>query len=612
MSTQQVKVHFTPGDEVITVISGELLLNAAIAAKVRVNAPCGGKGTCLKCRVMVISGECSSPSDVEQRTLLPQELASGVRLACQARVMSDAVVHVPPTSRVIGKKPLEEDLVADVDVNPAVVSCEVNLPKPDLDDQRSDFVRLSEQMGAKASHEASLTALRALPRVLRENDYHVNAITAEKRLLDCRPASDVTPPLGVAVDIGTTTVVAYLVDLQSGKPLGTGAAHNPQGVHGADVIARTEYASSHAGGLLRLQQAAADVVNEVIGQALSQCGGDTDHIYEMTVVGNTCMHHLFAGLDPQYIAQAPYIPVNSRPMCFSPGELGVKIHPEGRIVLLPIVAGYVGADTVGVIAATRMTDRPDPVLAIDIGTNGEVALWTGERLLCASCAAGPAFEGAQIQHGMRAAPGAIEQVDLFDDDLKLQTIDGLPPVGICGSGLFDAMAVLLDASLVDMMGRMAEAKEGFSAALQSRLQGTDGERCVVLARGEDSVGGQDICLSQKDVRELQLAKGAVRAAVEILLKQAGLAVDDLSEVLLAGAFGNYIRPASALRMGLLPPMPTERIRGVGNAAGAGAMLALISTKERERFFEIARVAEHVELARNTAFQSLFMETMLFM
>lgn len=614
MSPSEFAVTFTPGGETVTVPAGELLLNAAVAAGVPITAPCGGHGRCGKCLVRIERGKADAPDDHEREHLTDDQLSVGWRLACRARVLGDLEVYVAPESEVVCAKPLENDLIEDVAVEAAVRQIVVELPEPSLEDQRSDFIRLRDALaGQFPLRDARLHALWRLPQVLRDNGFRLAATVRDDLLVEVGPVNG-HHPLGVAVDIGTTTVVAYLVDLVTGQHLGSGTAHNPQAQHGADVISRTEYSKTTPDGLARLQREAIGVVNQVVAQALECIDAGPECIHEMTVVGNTCMHHLFLGLDPRYIAEAPYIPVNAAPISVAPRDLGVRMNSEGRVFCLPVVAGYVGADTIGVIAATRLTDSPEPVLAVDIGTNGEVALWSGERLVCASCAAGPAFEGAQIEYGMRAAPGAISSVEFVDGDLRIETINGKPALGLCGSGLFDAMAVVLQAGLVDMMGRMVDAEKAksLSEKLAARLEGEANTRRVVLVSADESGTGDSICFTQKDVRELQLAKGAIRAAVELMLKECGLKADDLSEVLLAGAFGNYLRPESAVRMGLLPPMDVGRIRGVGNAAGAGAMMALLSLPWRQRACDLARHAEHLELARRADFQQMFMETMLFL
>jgi uncharacterized 2Fe-2S/4Fe-4S cluster protein (DUF4445 family) len=431
------------------------------------------------------------------------------------------------------------------------------------------------------------------------------------RLVSITPAAERDGIFGAAVDIGTTTVVGYLFDLSTGEYLASAASYNPQAQHGADVISRINFALTEHDGLAQLQAEAISVINEVIQRAAAQVQVDTRHIFEVTLVGNTCMHHLVLGLDPAHLGASPYVPVVDESVDVEARDLGLEVNPSANVHFLPVIAGFVGADTVGVILAAELVGQPRPVLAVDIGTNGEVALWSGSELFVASCAAGPAFEGAQIQHGMRAGPGAIERVDVQDGDLVIHTIGGLSAVGICGSGLFDAVAALLDLGLLDVTGRYAQ--EGtVTGRAAGRLEGEGTARRVELAHAGETADRTPVLLTQPDIRKVQLAKGAVRAAVELLIRRAGLVPEDLSEVLLAGAFGNYVNPRSALRIGLLPTvLEPERVRGVGNAAGAGAVLALLSIDERRRAEEIAAQAIHVELFSSPEFQDVFADAMLF-
>ncbi len=604
-----IRVTFLPGGEKATVPPGTILSDAAQQAGVRMSLPCGGRGICGKCVVTIRQGEVSPPTELESEQLDDQQLQQHQRLACQARALGDVVVAVPVSSRVIGVKSLESDIIAGVQLEPNVTRQWLVLTEPSLDDQRSDLQRLVDALsGDFTGLQPSPQALRALPSALRAGNFRVCATMVGRRLVDVAPAATAGPCLGAAVDIGTTTVVAYIVDLDSGEILGSSASHNPQTRHGADVISRIEFANSHEEGLAALHQEALQVVNETIAAALQQIGAEPRDVFEVTVVGNTCMHHLFLGLEPRYLAEAPYVPVASAPVNLQAGELGLDVHPCANVFCLPCIAGFVGADTVGVMTAQKITRQARPVLAIDIGTNGEVALWSGERLLVASCAAGPAFEGAQIEFGMVAAPGAIDHVHFDGAQITLTTIDDAPPRGICGSGLFDAMAVALQAGIVDPSGRFVPNADGLPPDIAARLQGEGNDRRIVLAEGDD---GRHIALTQRDVRQIQLAKGAVSAAVQLLLEEAGLTVEQLDKIVIAGAFGSYINPASALRIGLFPSLPLEKVQVVGNAAGAGAILALISMAEREYACHVARLAEHVELMRKPQFQMTFMETMLF-
>lgn len=613
LEQDEIEVTFTPVGERITLSPGGTVAEAAQAAGVSLALPCGGKGVCGNCRVLIQDGEVAEPTAAEQELLTTAERAKGVRLACQCRLTGNALIQVPPTSRVVGQKDLGQVQLRSVPLDPNVKRHILELPPPSLEDQRSDFRRLAE---ASQTPCAGLTAfpgaLRMLPAALRADEYKVGITLVGCSLADVHPAYATPACLGLAVDIGTSTVVAYVVDLETGRPVSTAAEHNPQIRHGADVISRVEYANTHLDGLITLREEVTQVINLVTKLALEQIQADPRWVYEAAIVGNTCMHHLFLGLEPRYLAEAPYVPVTGEPIDAHPDEVGLEINPRGNVHFLPCITGFVGADTVAVIVAEEMTRKPYPVLAVDIGTNGEVALWSGKKLFVASCAAGPAFEGAQIERGMRAGPGAIDRVDLDDGDLTFTTIADQEPIGICGSGLFDTMAVALESGVVEATGRIVdEASAGsLSPGLRKRLEGEANDRKLMLA-GENHQSVRGVYLSQRDVREIQLAKAAVRATVEMMLDYAQLRVEDLKEVLLAGAFGNYIRPASALRIGLLPSMPVDKIRGVGNAAGTGAILALISQRERNYAVQVAREAQHLELFREREFQNKFVETMLF-
>lgn len=608
MSGETIEVRFHPAGGIATATAGVLLSEAAVQAGLDTSTPCGGKGTCGKCRVRVRAGSVSAPTAGEEDLLTAEELGRGVRLACQTQALGDCEVDLVEQQEVVVRKDLSDEMLRPFEPAPRVKRIEVELAAPELDDQRSDMLRLS-QAGALANCDcrALLSVLHKLPDTLREGEYRVAVTLMDNLLVEIEPLAEAQAPLGVAVDVGTTTVVAYLVNLLTGEFVAASSTQNPQTVHGADVISRIEHGRDTAGGLAALQAEIIGAINRLVGEALAEAGASIEQLYEMTVVGNTAMHHLLLGLDPQYIAQAPYIPVVSQALTLYARDVGIRMHEGGQVFMLPIVAGFVGADTVGVMTAVDICNR-GPTLAVDIGTNGEIVLWSGERLLCASTAAGPAFEGAKISQGMYASPGAISAADLVDGDLVVRTIGDEPAVGLCGSALFDVTAVLLETGALGVNGRLAEDEEGLPAGIAKRMSGEDNGRKVLLASGDD---GRAVYLTQRDIREIQLAKGAVRAGIEVLLEEAEMSAEDLEAVLLAGAFGNQVRPASAVRMGMLPALPPERIEGIGNAAGAGAVLALCSEWERGLACELATRAEHIELASSQSFQMKFMETMLF-
>ncbi len=606
-----IKVSFKPGGETGEVEENTTILEAAETLGVSISAPCGGRGRCGRCRVIAESG-CAPPTQAETDLLTGEDLRTGVRLACEAELVEDAQVIVPSDSRTIGGKILSDDAREEIALRPNVSACTVELPEPSLEDQRSDFERVADGLGVDPADLAiHRDALAQLPRALRENDFHVSVIQAGGMVSAIRPPDAEPCCLGAAVDIGTTTVVAYLVDLRSGETIATASELNPQARHGHDLISRIEYVQGSDRGLDDLRRLIVDLINRLLAEATTEAGVRRRDIYEVSIVGNTCMHHLFLGLDPRYLAEAPYVPVTREPVELSAEETGLAINRAGNVYCLPVIAGFVGADTVGVLLMSRMAERGHPTLAIDIGTNGEVMLWANDRLLTTSCAAGPAFEGGEIRHGVRAAEGAIERVWLRNGSIGYSTIGSVRPNGICGSGIFDTVAALLDSGAADSSGRLVDedAAAGLPGGIASRLRGEGSEREFVLV--EDAGTNGEVVFTQKDLREVQLAKGAVRAAVELLCREAGIDCMQIQEVLLAGAFGNYIDRRSALRMGLLPGVETEQIRGIGNAAGAGALAALLSLDERQRAADLARNCEHIELMANPQFQMVFADSMMF-
>jgi len=417
--------------------------------------------------------------------------------------------------------------------------------------------------------------------------------------------------LGAAVDIGTTTVVASLVDMRTGGVLGVAAQSNPQSRYGADVVSRISHAATDE-GLAELHRLVVECVNDLIGRLCSKAAVSRKEIYELCVVGNTTMNHLFLKLPVTQLGQAPYEAYSLKCRDLPPPAVGIGINEKGNIHTVENIAGFVGSDTVGVALATRIDSAERVTLAIDIGTNGELVLNCAGRLYAASCAAGPAFEGARIRCGSRAVEGAIEAVVLNDGDIDTEVIGARSAHSICGSGLIDAVALLLDLGVVDSTGRFAVDQQQVAAApaaIASRVFEYEGEPAFLLSPDRES--GAEVFLTQADIREVQLAKGAIRAGIRILEKATG--VDDcaIEEVLLAGAFGNYIRPESALRLKMLASVPAERIKFVGNAASAGARMLLVSSRCRRQARELVKRIEYVEIAHAPGFAEIFAEAMLF-
>ena len=411
--------------------------------------------------------------------------------------------------------------------------------------------------------------------------------------------------LGVAVDIGTTTVVAKLIDMMDGKLLVTEAGLNPQIKYGDDVISRINYAQTDA-ALAELHKTIIDCINQLIVKLCKQASEETSQIYEMCVVGNTTMNHIFLQLPVIQLGRAPYRAYSLEAKDVPANKLGIEINPAGNVHTVENIAGFVGADTTAVALAVGINSAEEMTLVVDIGTNGEVVLGTADKLYAASCAAGPALEGARISCGSRAAEGAIEAVVINDEDIDVDVIGNCPPRTICGSGLIDAVAVLLDLGLIDNTGRFADHDKlagKLSPDILSRMTQQNGQPAFRLA--------DKVILTQQDIRQVQLAKAAIRAGIKLLQKKIGLEDDDIKQVLLAGAFGNYIRRESALRIGLLPNVPLERIHFIGNAASSGAEMLLLSRKCRTQAEKLARKIKYIEIAHEEKFESVFADSMSF-
>jgi uncharacterized 2Fe-2S/4Fe-4S cluster protein (DUF4445 family) len=579
---------------------GGTLLDAARALGVDLVNICGGNGSCIRCRVQIAAGVVTPVTLREADRLPAAELAQGYRLACLAVPLSDCRVHVPPESLTAPQRTQVEGLEVPAEVEPSVTNCVVQLARPTLDDLRGDDERLCQALAADYGISAAIPDLdvaRLVSAELRRLDWRARVTLRGPEVTHVAPVD--APWLGLAADIGTTKIAAYIVDLASGHTLAARGAMNPQIAYGEDVIARLAYASKGPDEAARLQALLAGGLSQLAADACAPIGAQPADIVDAVVVGNTAIHHLFLGLPVQQLALAPYVPAVRAAVDVKAREIGVKLAPGAYLHLLPNIAGYVGADHVAMLLATGIAGQTDTVLAIDIGTNTEICLAHRGQMTSLSCASGPAFEGAHIKFGMRAAPGAIEHVLIVDGRPEYQTIGGEPPVGLCGSGLLDAVAYLRRSGLLDRSGRLAG----------SGVREAEGEVEFVIAGEAEAAKKRAITVTQHDIRELQLAKGAIRCGIETLLQEAGITAADLDRVIIAGAFGTYIDVESAITIGLLPELPLDRVSQVGNAAGTGARLALISLAHRRHAQDLARRVRYLELARSPRFMRNFAEAM---
>jgi uncharacterized 2Fe-2S/4Fe-4S cluster protein (DUF4445 family) len=595
---------------------GARVLDVAQAHGIDVTATCGGRGRCTSCRVRYVAGPVPPPTLSDEVQLGDDLVREGYRLACQAAVAEPVTLRVVPPQDEVAFQILgvEAEALARARIPPAPGIRKTRLRvtlAAEEGRQTSDLEAVAEA-GGFAPEAFPPAAARALPAAVREAGGDVTLVTFEGQPLAVEAGDTTASAYGLAVDVGTTTVVSALVDLATGEVLASAAGLNPQATFGGDLMSRIAFAQWSPANLRRLQARIVTLLNHQVDEVAGRAGVPATSIYKVTVVGNTCMHHLLLGLDPTWVGLAPYAPVLRHALVLPARTLPLRVHPEARVCLLPLVAGFVGADAVAVTLATRLDGSREPRAVVDIGTNGEVVMTDGRRLLACSAPAGPALEGAQIRHGMRAAAGAVDRVWLAEGDLACHVLGDGPPQGLCGSGLVDLLAVALDAGLVDATGLIRlEARDTLPRALAARLERRGEQRVLVLVPAGGAAGGGEVVLTQEDVRQVQLAKGAIASGIRMLQRLLGLPDAALADLALAGGFGNYLSIRSALRIGLIPPLPAARVRYVGNAAALGAELALVSEAERARAARVARAIEHVSLAAHPDFQDLFVDCMNF-
>ena len=596
--SQSFHIDFQPVGRRGAAPAGQSLLETARELGVELLSICGGVGDCGKCRVQVLEGSVTDPTPFELIELTEQEMAAGYRLACQTSPLSDIRVHIPPESLSAPQRTQVEGLEVPVTPDPPVVFYPIELSPPSLEDLTADAERCREALRSQHSVHfgtADIELMRGLSTDLRSWGWKAKLGLRGDELV---AASQVgARNLGLAFDLGSTKIAGYLVDLDSGETLTSKGAMNPQIAYGEDIITRLNRARTDPTEARRMQDLAVRGLNDVAAEMCAEAGAVTEDVVEVVVVANTAMHHLLLRLPSDQLVMAPYVPAVSGELNIKTRDVGLKTSPGSYLHLLPNIAAYVGADHVAMILATGLWKSTGLVLALDIGTNTEICLSDNGSMTSVSTASGPAFEGAHIKYGMRAAPGAIEHVRVSGARLEVQTIGGAAPAGICGSGILDALAELYSAGALERGGRMVEHP--------LVRKGEKGAEVLLAIRDEGGEAPTEITITQKDVREIQLAKGAIRTGIETLLRAANRTADEIDQVLIAGAFGSYIDPASAVTIGMLPPIPLDRIQQVGNAAGTGARMALISMEQRALAAETARRVGYIELSGLRDFSRLF-------
>jgi len=592
------RVSFFPGSTSVEVDDGATVLDAAVAAGVPVNSVCGGKGTCGKC-VVIVDGPTAMTG---KGNLSDEEVGLGYRLACLTEVKGDLTVFVPEGSQVREQQIMTTYRKEEAGkLSPLAERRMADMPAPSLDDSTADLERFLNALGVP-DLEVPLPLLKRLPRTLRDSGWRVSALIGRtdrgRRLMDVRSAAQSPKEYGIAVDIGTTTVVAELVDLSTGDPVAQSSDYNRQIVAGEDVLSRIAFAEEKGAG--RLTELVLDTINGLVGQLCEErdekrryhsgiCGDD---IVAVSVGGNTVMTHLFLGLDPKNIRYEPYIPTAGIPPITRAQEVGLRVHPEAPVYCVPGRASYVGGDITADVLLSGLHAKDELAMLIDVGTNGEVVLGDRDWMVCCSTSAGPAFEGGEVSCGMRAMTGAIDSVSIKDYDIDITTIRKTPPAGICGSGLIDLIAQMFLAGFVDKKGRIAA-----SGSERVRSSGRGMEFVVHPGQG----GKKDIFVTDDDISNVIRTKAAIYAGCSVLLQSVGKSFDDVERLYIAGGFGNYINVPNAQAIGLLPDVPKEKFEFLGNASLGGAELCLLSEDRRAEARSIYDRMTYLDLSSSSAF-----------
>jgi len=587
----------------IEVPEGSTILEAARLAGVELVTICGGEGDCGTCKIRVVEGKLSAINLNEENELSGEELRKGFRLACQAKILSDLRIDIPPESFSTPQRLQVEGQEIPTELDPPVFGMEVIVHPANLHDLRADLTRLRGTLIDKGRDDFKINIHVAakLSSLLGSEKGKIRLVFREKELVSILPSG--SKVIGLAVDIGTTKLAAYLVDLETGETLAKAGAMNPQIAYGEDVISRISYANENPEGARILESLLVETLNNLLEKLSKELNIDQEQIVEAVMVGNTAMHHLFCGLPVKQLGESPFIASVGESQEFPGRDIGLNLAAGAYVYMPPNIAGYVGADHIAMLLGSDLSKVHQTTIALDIGTNTEISLFHSGKHYSCSCASGPAFEGAHIQAGMRAAPGAIERVQIEGLKIRVQTIGEEPAVGICGSGILDVVAELLRNKLLD--------KRGVLRGDHPNLQFEEKNTHFILVPADKSGINRDVCVSRQDVNEIQLAKAAIRAGVEVLLKEADIQDEDIQTFIVAGAFGTYLDINSAIQIGMFPDIPRQRFRQVGNAAGGGARKLLVSKHQRQLADTIAGHVNYVELATHPDFMKIYVKALAF-
>jgi len=620
-----INVTVNPGQKKLTIPAGMLVLDVLKQAGIMIVTPCGGKGNCGKCKI-IVSHQHSIPNANEKKWLSEKEIKKGFRLACQTYLSQTCTITIPSYTQMheedsIIKGKIKSHLLNN-DFKPVqqIKKIYIQLDPPNLQDQRSDWSRIKNELETQLkdchrSWNIPVDILHKIPRLLRNNHFKIT-ITLFEDVIIAVEAGDTREELyGIAFDIGTTTIAGYLLHLSTFKEIAIEAYDNPQSIYGDDVISRIDFAQKDSKGGQKLQQEMIATLNQMIFSLSQKAGIDYQQIYLAVLAGNTCMHHFLWSLTTENLAVSPYVPVITDSMTRESGDLPhFCLTTHSRVYTAPNVSAYVGGDIIADMIDISVWRKAGNTLMVDLGTNGEIILTAGGKIWACSAAAGPAFEGARISSGMRAACGAIDQLKITKQEVTYHVIGQSKVAGLCGSGIVDLVADLLKLQIIQPNGRLVKQEEcpdGIAKNIKGRIIQREKFNQFLVVPSEESVSGEPIYLTQRDIREIQLAKGAVAAGIRILLENAEIEIENIEEILLAGAFGNVLDTASVLTIGIIPYTSPERIRSIGNAAGQGAEKLLLSKDMRDMAERLATKVHYIELSSHHDFQKIFTDSLFF-
>ena len=612
-------LHVFPKDIWVPAYRGDTILDALQRADVEVDGDCGGLGKCGKCKIKILS-VVRPATKIERDLLDEEEIKEGIRLACRTKITRDLAISVGEVSAepdyikiLTTSHVIHHEYIPISQLNPLVEKKPVTLAPESYHNGLSSLDCIKQGLGTEYSDlEAALPCLQVLPEKLKETGAEGRVVLHNHYLMDWQSPGDDEQGYGLVFDLGTSTLVGKLMNLHDGSEVAVASRINSQNRCGADVISRLHYLKQRPGGLETLNYLLLSDLNKIIRQLQKTAGLAPEDIFIAVAAGNTTMQHLLLRLSPIGIAEAPFSPVVTDGMIVNAADIGLELNPAALLYSFPVKSGYIGGDLISFILTSGVTEQEDEIiLGLDLGTNGEIFLGNGKRLLTCSTAAGPAFEGARISSGMIAKAGAIEGVRHEGGELYYRTIGNISPKGICGSGLVDLAAVLLHCGVIDHEGLIRLSPEKKYKDMNSRVISRGDGYDFIVASKQESFRNRPIYLTQKDVRELQLAKAAMAAGIQTLMDELGIAGKDIDRVYLAGALGNYVDRISTLRIGLLPQVKIERIKSLGNAASMGASMVLLSKKHWQMAKTVTDFIEHVELSFRRDFNKYFIEHMDF-